>query len=475
LTHNLSHRPDTVLVCPLCPVHVPSCNHTPMNAMKAPSKLRLFPSVLALLVACNNPPTGELPAELVVVQAPPSAGAPGWVLVDTLKVRLVDPAGNPRPGALVTWVVTKGQGSVAEMSATTDAEGISAALWTLGDRSGLNELRVSTHDDAFVTFQAVGEAFRVDRLASATIEMGCGLVAGALWCWGEDFWAPTPPPSHHDVLVNQSPGLVDDTHDFVDVAVGFLSVCGLDVQLEVWCATRDAPQVAPVNGLPPSRRVVADRSGNPPQYCALAVSDSTAWCWRGNAAAVQVPGSPAFTDMWMDFTYACGLRADSTAACWGDGPLGDGSTGSSDTPVSVSGGHRFVELAVGLRFACGRTAAGAVWCWGKHDPRRGAGIVPSDILNPALATTGAFRIGAGLWWAQMMSAGPMVRWVGAGYTAASRPTGLSQLPVVGFASNDLSCVQLVDGQVYCLGEMFDLSSVPREDNYVSVQPVRRFP
>ena len=92
----------------------------------------------------------------------------------------------------MTWVVTKGEGSVVELSATTDADGISAALWTLGDRSGLNELRVSTLDDAFLTFQALGEAFRVDRLSSG-FGMGCGLVTGAVWCWGENFWAGTPP------------------------------------------------------------------------------------------------------------------------------------------------------------------------------------------------------------------------------------------------------------------------------------------
>ena len=450
--------------------------------MRVPSQQWLVPAGLVLLVACNGPPTGEPPAELVVVQAPPSAGAPGWVLVDTIKVRLVDPAGNPRPGATLTWVVTKGQGSVAEITATTDAEGISAALWTLGDLAGMNELRVSTPDDAFVTFEVMGEAFRVDRLTSAFDNIACGLVGGALWCWGDSFWAPTPPPSDRNIgfWINQSPGLVDDTHDFIDVAVSSISVCGLDVQQEVWCASLHAPQIARVSGLPPIRRVVGAGIASEGQYCVLAVSDSTPWCWQQRGAAPeQVPGSPAFADLWMEsnlsrtFT-ACGLRTDSTAACWGEGPLGDGSIGWSDTPVSVSGGHRFVELAVGEQFACGRTDAGDVWCWGKD--YHGFGTPASDVLHPTLATTGAFRIAAGgVRWAQTISAGPIVRWEGAGFDPVSRPTGLSQLPVVDFASNDLTCVRLVDGQVYCLGEMFDNSTVVRWDNYVPVQPVRRLP
>ncbi len=132
-----------------------------------------------------------------------------------------------------------------------------------------------------------------------------------------------------------------------------------------------------------------------------------------------------------------------------------------------------VELAVGRRFACGRTAAGQVWCWGKNGNT--AQIGPDDVLLPTLATTGAFRIAAGLFWAQAMVPSTMVRWEYARFGGVSSPTGLSQLPVVGFASNNLSCVHLVDGQVYCYGEMFDRGTVLRFDNYVPVQTVRRFP
>ncbi|MEE8240354.1 MAG: hypothetical protein V3R16_03720 [Nitrospirales bacterium] len=36
-------------------------------------------------------------------------------------------------------------------------------------------------------------------------------------------------------------------------------------------------------------------------------------------------------------------------------------------------------------------------------------------------------------------------------------------------------MRLVDGRVYCLGKMFDDSTIPRDDNYASVQPVRASP
>jgi hypothetical protein len=167
---------------------------------------------------------------------------------------------------------------------------------------------------------------------------------------------------------------------------------------------------------------------------------------------------------------ACGLRADSTAACWGEGPLGDSSTAASLSPVVVAGGHHFAELAVGQQFACGRTAAGDVWCWGK-DYADFAQVAP-DLLVPTLATTGANQIAATLIYLQAMTGTGMIRWQGAGFEPVSLPTGLEQLPVVGFAINGIGCVHLVDGQVYCYDEMFDNSSAPREDSYAPVQPPR---
>ncbi len=155
--------------------------------MKIPGRRWVAGPGLALLAACNDPPTGVRPGQLVIVAAPVSAGAPGWALTDTLKVRLVDLSGNPLPARTVTWVVTTGGGSIAPVSTTTDAEGISAALWTLGASAGPNSVRVRSDDDTTVTFQAIGEAFRVDRLDAAA-SMGCGLVSGALWCWGDGFW-----------------------------------------------------------------------------------------------------------------------------------------------------------------------------------------------------------------------------------------------------------------------------------------------
>jgi len=437
----------------------------------------------ALSLGCNDPPTAPAPARLVMVQAPSMAGAPGWQLFDTLKVQAVDAGGRPRRGVAVHWAVLSGGGSVEPLGDSTDVNGEAKALWTLGDRAGANSLRASTPDDAVVDFQATGGAFQVDRLASSG-RLGCGLVAGALWCWGGSFWARTAPASLFATTLgpegwSSGPGLVDSLHQFVEVAVSDALVCALDGQSAVWCARASAPHSALAAGLPPMRQIVGAGSASLAggAFCGLAVSDSTPWCWQVGGTPVQVPGAPRFTELWMEGTWstsfpvtACGLLVDSTAACWGAGPLGDGLSDSSATPVTVSGGHRFAQLAVGNRFACGREPTGEAWCWGRN---HGGGGLP-DALVPALATSGAAQLAAYSISVELL--GPPTRWDGANFSNVVYPTGLTGLPVTEFAFNNYSCVRLVDGQVYCVDEMWNPGwSTIADMNYSPVQPVRTLP
>jgi hypothetical protein len=171
--------------------------------------------------------------------------------------------------------------------------------------------------------------------------------------------------------------------------------------------------------------------------------------------------------------FSCGLRADGAAVCWGPGPLGDGTTISSTTPVVVSGGLQFQDLAVGRGFACGLTGDGEVWCWGKDWAN---GAVPPDVLEPTLASAGISQIAANLTDLIALKGPEVIEWQGAGFDPAPVPgftdiQGLDGLSVAGFALNSNTCLQLDDGQVYCWDEMWDRSSRQNYGLYTPVQPV----
>jgi len=386
--------------------------------------------------------------------------------MDTLVVRAVDPSGTPRAGVGVTWTVRQGGGSIAPIAETTDADGYARAVWTLGATSGVNQVRASTVLESQADFESTGEAFRVDRLVSRW-GIGCGLVAGKVWCWGVAFWASGDPVSHYEELGwdDLAPVLLDAGANFVDLSVTWTpQVCALDGSGAVWCATRDAPELTQKSGIPSIRRLASGEG----THCGLAVSDSAPWCWGPGGTPAQIAGVRGLSGLWlMDVTgiaMGCGILADSTAVCWGEGILGDGSVGSSQTPVPVAGGHKFVELALGYQVACGRGSSGDVWCWG-HD-------ATGDLLTPTLATSGAQALATESPWVQvLLVGGQTVRWEGAAFGPPIALTGLADLSIDRYASNNLDCVQEADDQVYCIDQTFKTSSTVGWLNYSPVQPV----
>jgi hypothetical protein len=438
----------------------------------------------AALAGCGDPVEAP-PAEQAfeVVHAPPARAVPGWPLRDSIVVRLVDDAGQPISGRLVTWSVGAGGGSVVPTQDTTDADGLATAHWTLGASAGANELSARTPDGTTRVFRTAGEALRADQVAAGTF-MACGLVEGAAWCWGYYGWTGGRGLSMRpDSFAFEfgAPGRVAGPSNFTSVAVSGETVCALDDAGGVRCATAESPSLEPLGGLPPMRRIVGAQWGSG-RYCGLAAADSTAWCWRATGAPAAVPGSPAFAQLAMEHGYtadpsfdfmACGVLADSTAACWGAGPLGDGVTTSSATPVAVAGGHRFAEVVVGDRSGCGRRADGEVWCWGRNEGGQ-LGSPGPDSPTPVRAATGVSRIAAGHESVLAIRDGAVVRWGGDVFDSptAVPVASLAGLGVVDFAAGGTgACVRLADRQVHCYDEMWDRSSAFAVWSYSPVHPI----
>jgi alpha-tubulin suppressor-like RCC1 family protein len=65
--------------------------------------------------------------------------------------------------------------------------------------------------------------------------------------------------------------------------------------------------------------------------------------------------------------YVCIKTVAGTAQCWGSnasGQLGNGTTTSSDTPVTVANLTGVAGIGSGFRQSCARLTDGTVWCWG---------------------------------------------------------------------------------------------------------------
>ena len=111
--------------------------------------LRSIP-VIAALTACGGDsgtePPGEAPrapAAIVVVSGGGQEGMAGSTLAEPVVVRVDDAGGSPFAGATVTFSAADGHGSADPATAATDAAGLAATTWTLGDAAGAQTLTAS--------------------------------------------------------------------------------------------------------------------------------------------------------------------------------------------------------------------------------------------------------------------------------------------------------------------------------------------
>jgi alpha-tubulin suppressor-like RCC1 family protein len=147
--------------------------------------------------------------------------------------------------------------------------------------------------------------------------------------------------------------------------------------------------------------------------CAV-LADTTARCWGagplgdGGPQLTSTSNTPVVVEdetgapltgieqVVAGINHACALLEDATAVCWGAnaaGQLGDGTTTSRATPapVEVSAGHalgRIAELAVGDFFTCARLANQQARCWGQNNGALGDGTAATR-RRPAVVKKGS--------------------------------------------------------------------------------------
>jgi alpha-tubulin suppressor-like RCC1 family protein len=238
--------------------------------------------------------------------------------------------------------------------------------------------------------EAQGGATWNDWIAvSASHDQTCGLRAnGTLWCWGASAAgngeSVGPWASPAQVLADEESGQ-DPWTDWVAVSVGRNFACGRRAGGSLWCWGSRAygrlgdGTIEASTRTTPARVQAAEESGSAPW-----------WDWISVEAGAE---------------YACGIRRNRTAWCWGRGQDGRRGDGTQDqdrgTPTAVLAEDRlpgglawndWLGISAGGEIStaqtCGSRIDGTLWCWGDRTYGRlgdgmtgGVRITPTPVLE----------------------------------------------------------------------------------------------
>lgn len=217
----------------------------------------------------------------------------------------------------------------------------SAVAWGLNSNgaAGVGNALVATPTGAGNP-QAVAVPPVLDLAYSST--HGCGVVSGTVYCWGANSAGQLGRGSTSTREVTPAPvtGLASDV---VEVAVGEGFSCARRANGEVWCWGRNLG--------------MGGNSATPAQISSLS-----------NAIAVDAGEATACAVVEAAIGDGSG-----EVYCWGQGPLGDGTSSSSATPVRVRSDDTgmpvtdAVDVTVGAAHGCIIRSSGEVWCWGENE------------------------------------------------------------------------------------------------------------
>jgi hypothetical protein len=179
--------------------------------------------------------------------------------------------------------------------------------------------------------------------------------------------------------------------------------------------------------------------------------------------------------------HSCALTTAGAVECWGDntyGELGDGTTTSSTTPVSVvglppiivaiaaGGGGDPIDRGLNWAHTCALASDGTVWCWGSNSSGQLGNGVGSGMSSTPVQVAGlsapALAISAGATTScALTTGGAAACWGGGFYGPSVRQFGFLSavaLPgvdsgVIGIAAgSDHDCAVSGNGTVRCWGD-----------------------
>jgi alpha-tubulin suppressor-like RCC1 family protein len=178
----------------------------------------------------------------------------------------------------------------------------------------------------------------------------CGISAGGkAWCWGLGFSGQLGSGTSSQssgIPVQVLDSVIVGKKAFVQITAGEFHSCGLSSEGIAYCwGSDDSGQL-----------------GNPEEWESI-----------DYPIPVDQPAGVFFLQLAAGRLHTCGLSSGGVAYCWGSdghGQLGNGdsSTNNQQSPteldLTIIGDVAFVQLAMGDHHTCGLTAQGTVHCWG---------------------------------------------------------------------------------------------------------------
>lgn len=374
-------------------------------------------------VAPGAGPSGPQIPHAVEPAGDDQAGLVNQTLANPASIVVRDSLGAPIKNVPVSWTLT-GNGRIVVVNDSTDAEGRSAAAWTLGSMPG----------PQFLTARAAGMSATFTATATLQYESvdaggqhACGITpSAAVYCWGYNGDGHL---GTNDFANRNVPTPIQANLTFRQLSGGRYHTCGITLSGIAYCwgANLDGrlgdgsndPTMVPVQAATPVAFETIGSGWN--HTCGLSKS-GLAYCWGFNqhgevgalipppdSVAIEVPRpvtGPIFKLLAVGGLHSCGLDLNSQAWCWGFngyGQLGDGSTdwtlnnlpdpatqepvGSTPVEVDMPPVAGFTAIAAGAHHTCALTDTQA-WCWGDNrhgqiGPAGGAGsLTPVEVDLP---------------------------------------------------------------------------------------------
>jgi hypothetical protein len=372
-----------------------------------------------LLAACGGGGGGapqDPAASISIVAGNQQTGTVGTALPVAPVVQALDAAGKPVSGVPIKFVLETG-GSIANASATTNAQGIaSAGTWILGTIATNQVIWASIPGGSSAYFNATATA------AAAATLTALGVNGQVVPPNGQVVQLPS-------VLVSDVYGnpVADEPVTFT-VTSGGGSVVGANAISTNGVASVGGWTLGPAPG---NNTLTASASG----LASVEFSD---------IAAATLP----FDSVVAGGLNTCGLSGG-VAYCWGGAPSAvPAGTGAyaiyPPIPTVVAGGLSFQQIFVGGSGTfCGLMMNGAIYCWGSNGGSWGE---DSDFPISVWGFLGNGQSDAGLFTTSPQQ------------VATAQTNAGTAAPVAGYTAmyvgNDHSCAVGTDENTYCWGSCY---------------------